>query len=559
MRSAASSVPQGVAASAAVQRGLVHFFRPLRRGAGGRSRYPGPRLMPGLEEQYYYWQRGPAGLYVPPSPDDIASVLALGPAAGWGLQEASGNPADLTGHGWNATAVGGSITYEVAGPTINGEAFKGVTLPGSSSGYFTVSSSLTDPSTSGFTISAWVKHPAGAGARSILYWLQTGQGTFQLNKGNDYGIQAQTWNTSNATHGLAFEGSDTFDDIWQFVAARYDSGAGVLRAYHDSDTFDDTTFSGTWKRDGNPACAIGGGGGQYWNGELALIFYWDGPLSDAQMDSLRTGVFASIHRHLFRSGRWHPTGAPAGDTTPPVISGVVETPGDTTCTISWNLDQPATGYIEYGTTTAYGLQTTFEPSYLTYHSQVISGLTEGTTYYYRIVSVDASGNGAEYAGDFDTTGSLPAPTSAVFGPAVESRAKGNLEMRPGNHGYIGLRFKALVGGTVNGIRFQATNRVSPYGAGDAGIYRVGIQSLDGAGKPSGTWLGNYGTWDPVITTSPANFGAAVTISGGPTLVAGQSYAVVDPERPQQPGQQLHLHQQHLRARRRVTPPAARPR
>lgn len=235
-------------------------------------------------ERYYYHPR--SGAY-------IANALKLSPTAFWGFQETSGNVSDQSGNGWTATAQGASITYGVDGPTINGETLKAVTLPGSASGYFTVAATLTDPSVSGFTVTGWAKHPAGAGARAFFYWSQTNEGTFLTRKGNSYGFETNMVNTVNAEFMSAQPGAD-LDDTWTFVAARYDSsGTPTLTVWRGATTATDTTSSGTWKRDGNPVCGIGstGAGGDYWDGELALIGYWNTPLSDANVDKLRTGVF----------------------------------------------------------------------------------------------------------------------------------------------------------------------------------------------------------------------------------------------------------------------------
>jgi hypothetical protein len=225
----------------------------------------------------------------PPGADYQQLVLDLAPIGYWPLQEASGNAADATGNGWTATAQGASITYGVTGPTINGETFNAVTLPGSSAGYFTIPDTMTDPATTGFTISAWIHCPTGAAFRPIFWWSQTGEGTFWLRKTNADAGQVVTVDSAGAAHGAA-DASGIPNDSWVWVAGRYDPGAGILRAYCGTATADDTSFTGTWKRDGNPTCQVGAGGGDYFDGELAHIAYWNAPLTDDQMTGLRTGV-----------------------------------------------------------------------------------------------------------------------------------------------------------------------------------------------------------------------------------------------------------------------------
>jgi phosphodiesterase/alkaline phosphatase D-like protein len=86
------------------------------------------------------------------------------------------------------------------------------------------------------------------------------------------------------------------------------------------------------------------------------------------------------------------TTLPAGDATPPVISGVmVSSLSLNSASINWTTDEAATSYLDYGTTTALG--STFGNDTLTaLHSVTLDALPGGATYYYRVRSVDAAGN-----------------------------------------------------------------------------------------------------------------------------------------------------------------------
>ena len=105
----------------------------------------------------------------------------------------------------------------------------------------------------------------------------------------------------------------------------------------------------------------------------------------------------------------------AGDTTPPVISNITATNVTSTgTTINWNLNEPASGQVEYGTTTSYGQTSTFQTCcQYSYHIQNLSGLSPGTTYHYRVKSTDQAGN-QSVSGDFTFTtssvSSTPTPT-----------------------------------------------------------------------------------------------------------------------------------------------------
>ncbi len=82
------------------------------------------------------------------------------------------------------------------------------------------------------------------------------------------------------------------------------------------------------------------------------------------------------------------------DTVAPVIANVTASAiSANSATISWDLNEFATGQVEYGETIGYGTLSIKEASFnYQHHSQVISGLTPGLTYHYRVISADETGN-----------------------------------------------------------------------------------------------------------------------------------------------------------------------
>jgi RHS repeat-associated protein len=105
--------------------------------------------------------------------------------------------------------------------------------------------------------------------------------------------------------------------------------------------------------------------------------------------------------NLAVSGDFTFTTAP--DTSPPTISGVAAVGStNTSATIIWTTNEPADSQVEYGLTTSYGQSTTLNPLLVTTHSQVLSGLSPGSLYHYRVRSKDAAGNPA-VSGDFAFT------------------------------------------------------------------------------------------------------------------------------------------------------------
>lgn len=80
------------------------------------------------------------------------------------------------------------------------------------------------------------------------------------------------------------------------------------------------------------------------------------------------------------------------DETPPVISDVaVRDVGAFTATISWNTDEPATSFVEYGETTKYNLNAGLS-QFTDTHEIKLSRLKMGIKYHFRVLSQDAVSN-----------------------------------------------------------------------------------------------------------------------------------------------------------------------
>ncbi|MCD6162710.1 MAG: right-handed parallel beta-helix repeat-containing protein [candidate division Zixibacteria bacterium] len=98
------------------------------------------------------------------------------------------------------------------------------------------------------------------------------------------------------------------------------------------------------------------------------------------------------------SSRYFTTAAP--DEDDPVISNVNS--GNITsnsAAITWTTDEPATSQIDYGFTSSYGLSTTVDPSLITNHEVILTGLQRDNDYHFRVRSADASDNEA-VSGDY---------------------------------------------------------------------------------------------------------------------------------------------------------------
>jgi len=113
------------------------------------------------------------------------------------------------------------------------------------------------------------------------------------------------------------------------------------------------------------------------------------------------------------------------DQAAPQISSVSSTGvSQTSATITWTTDEASTTYVEYGTTTSYGSNTTLNSTKVTSHSDTITDLFSGTTYHYRVKSRDTAGNERTSSDDTFTTtsGGDTTPPDAITGLTVSDKA-----------------------------------------------------------------------------------------------------------------------------------------
>lgn len=154
------------------------------------------------------------------------------------------------------------------------------------------------------------------------------------------------------------------------------------------------------------------------------------------------------------------------DTAAPVISSLrAEQVTDQSASILWSTDEPATSFVEYGTTTAYG-SVASTIGFVTNHVMPIAGLIPGTTYHVRVTSVDASGNSV-VSGDLAfTTGSDQTPPANV-----------SLTATPGN-GFVALLWSNPSDSDYAGVRIVRRTSGYPTGPLDGALvfqgYGVGF-------------------------------------------------------------------------------------
>lgn len=114
------------------------------------------------------------------------------------------------------------------------------------------------------------------------------------------------------------------------------------------------------------------------------------------------------------------------DATNPTISAVsASNITQTAATITWTTDENANSTVEYGLTTSYG-QTASDTPLVTNHTIGLTGLSDSTTYHYRVKSTDAAGNQATSSdATFQTGADITPPTNTsivINGGAVATNS-----------------------------------------------------------------------------------------------------------------------------------------
>ena len=133
------------------------------------------------------------------------------------------------------------------------------------------------------------------------------------------------------------------------------------------------------------------------------------------------------------------------DIVSPNISSVLSVPSINTATKTWITDEPATSIVEYGLDSNYGFLSPLNSSFKNNHSVQLTSLNNNTTYHYRVISSDISGNTA-FSPDFtfSTLSPQTLPTGLFLAYPFDE-----------NSGTIADDFAGTADGTVNGAAWVA--------------------------------------------------------------------------------------------------------
>lgn len=114
---------------------------------------------------------------------------------------------------------------------------------------------------------------------------------------------------------------------------------------------------------------------------------------------------------------------PADTRAPTLLAVQAANVAPTQAVVSWSSDEAADSQVEFGPSTSYGTTTPLEAAPVTFHKQLLTGLSPNTTYHFRVRSRDGSGNLAssqDYT--FTTPAPPPARTDAVLLDEVQAKA-----------------------------------------------------------------------------------------------------------------------------------------
>ena len=258
-------------------------------------------------------------------PVTVASVVSTGLVAAYGFEEGSGTTTT------DASGLGNTGTITAGTWATTGRFGKALSFNGTSS-VVTVNDAAALRLTSAMTLEAWVRPTASASWRCAMLKETSG--------GLAYGLYAS--NTSSRPGGFLRVGSVGSDvdatapsaitlNAWTHLAATYDGA--TLRLFVNGTQVTSRALTGSIVSSTQPL-RIGGNQvwGEYFAGLIDEIRVYNRALSAAEIQTdMNTPVSVA-------------------DTTPPVVSSVsASVGGNSTATVQWLTNEPATSVVRYGT------------------------------------------------------------------------------------------------------------------------------------------------------------------------------------------------------------------
>ena len=205
------------------------------------------------------------------------------------------------------------------------------------------------------------------------------------------------------------------------------------------------------------------------------------------------------------AGNYAATYAP--DSRAPEISGVAAVAdGEGHAKVTWTTDEPATSRVDYGRTVSLGSQVS-DAARVTEHELELTGLSPGTTYFFRVRSVDALGNAADLPASSGQPSSFQTPAGGLVDSRISEFASGT-------------GASALAGATLTGadgeVQLQpavaeefegslpAAWEVAPWFPDGTAAVTGGALTVDGAGARTTDFYDGPRTLEFVAAFEPVN-------------------------------------------------------
>jgi hypothetical protein len=202
-------------------------------------------------------------------------------------------------------------------------------------------------------------------------------------------------------------------------------------------------------------------------------------------------------------------------------------------TITWTTTVAASSQVNYGTTSAYGSQTTLDTTMLVNHSQALTGLKAGQLYHYRVLSTDASSNLAT-SGDLTfTTSSTPdttPPTVSITAPASGATVSGTVSVTANasdNVAVASVQFRvdgSSVGSPVTAAPYSYSLNTGTLSNGSHTLTAVATDTSNNTATSAGVSMTvNNAVPPPTVSmTAPAS---GATVSGTVSVTANAASSI----------------------------------
>lgn len=204
------------------------------------------------------------------------------------------------------------------------------------------------------------------------------------------------------------------------------------------------------------------------SGQVQTVFTFDGAHGSEPSGGLILGKDGALYGTATKGGAYG-LGAVfriAIATAPPVPANVSATAADGSVTLSWSPSTGATSYNVYQGSTAGGEAQTPVLTGVTASTATITGLTDGTPYYFKIAAVGASGTSAQSGEASATPVAKPSgggTSSSSSSPSSSSSSSPPASSNPpssGGGGAVGLDMLAVLLGAIVLRGFNAARRES---------------------------------------------------------------------------------------------------